>query len=390
MENRMSRSGRPRNTAGALYQRAGSAFWWIRYRDREGGITKESTGLTDREEAERFLRDRLDARDEGKLASVLAGKNLTFDAWADWFLERRSRPPFRAAKTHIANLSALKYLRPQFGSLRLSDVTPEAIEEYIGKRLQSERRFHTKFGVVHRGKVKPATVHQEFRVLTRIFNVGIKQKRLSVNPCEMVEFPVSVAKSTRKPHYMTASEQEKIELVAPSYLKHVVVIMSEMGLRPYKELLPMRKEHVDLENRFVHIPDSKTLSGEGDMPMSNQAWLAFKQQIEDSPGSDYLFPTPREGGQSPYITNLRKAWIATLKKAGVPYFSLYELRHTFATRLSAGGVADHFVTQMLRQGDASIFKRYSQAKLNMMREALTRLDRKANEHDRTSGTGASN
>ena len=76
---------------------------------------------------------------------------------------------------------------------------------------------------------------------------------------------------------------------------------------------------------------------------------------------------------------MRKAWETTLKKAGVPYFTLYELRHTFATRLSAGGVADHMVTQMLRQGDADVFKLYSQAKLGMMREALTRLDRHANE-----------
>ena len=36
---------------------------------------------------------------------------------------------------------------------------------------------------------------------------------------------------------------------------------------------------------------------------------------------------------------------------------------------------------MLRQGDAEAFKRYSQAKLNMMREALAKLDRRANEHE---------
>jgi integrase len=76
-------------------------------------------------------------------------------------------------------------------------------------------------------------------------------------------------------------------------------------------------------------------------------------------------------------------------RAGAPYFSLYELRHTFATRLSAGGVADHFVTQMLRQGDAGAFKRYNQAKLNMMREAITRLGRKGNEHELNFGTGTS-
>jgi integrase len=77
------------------------------------------------------------------------------------------------------------------------------------------------------------------------------------------------------------------------------------------------------------------------------------------------------------MTNLLKGWAATLKRAGVPYFTLYELRHTFATRLSAGGVADHMVTQMLRQGE--VFKLYSQAKLGMMREALAKLERAANE-----------
>ena len=145
-------------------------------------------------------------------------------------------------------------------------------------------------------------------MLTRIFNVVVKQKRLTVNPCTMVEFPVSVKKTTRKPHYMMASEQEKIEFAAPDYLRHVVVIMSEMGLRPYKELMPMRKEHVDMENRLVHIPDSKTQSGEGDMPMTELAWQVFKQQIEQTSGSEYLFPSPRQTGRKPHITNLRKAW----------------------------------------------------------------------------------
>ena|SRR6266850_8387246 len=44
------------------------------------------------------------------------------------------------------------------------------------------------------------------------------------------------------------------------------------------------------------------------------------------------------------------------------------LRSTYATRLSAGGVADESVTQLLRQGDAKVFKKYSQMKLQMKRE----------------------
>jgi hypothetical protein len=58
-----------------------------------------------------------------------------------------------------------------------------------------------------------------------------------------------------------------------------------------------------------------------------------------------------------------------------PYFRIYDLRSTYATRLSARGVADEWLTQLLRQGDAKVFKKCSQ----MKREALQKLNWKANE-----------
>lgn len=166
--------------------------------------------------------------------------------------------------------------------------------------------------------------------------------------------------------------------------------MTEIGLRPFKELLPMKKSQVDLENSFVNLSDSKTINGIGDMPITELAHQAFKFQIDSTPVSEYLFPTPSKRAKKPYITSLRKIWEKTLRRARVPYFPLYHLRHTFATRLSAGGVADHFVTQMLRQGDSRVFKRYSQAKLMMRREALAKLDRQANEHAASFSTAAPN
>jgi hypothetical protein len=56
-----------------------------------------------------------------------------------------------------------------------------------------------------------------------------------------------------------------------------------------------------------------------------------------------------------------------------------DLRSTYATRLSAGGVADEWVTQLLRQSDAEVFKKYSQMELQMKRDALQKLNRAANE-----------
>jgi hypothetical protein len=46
---------------------------------------------------------------------------------------------------------------------------------------------------------------------------------------------------------------------------------------------------------------------------------------------------------------LKTVWHAALRRAKVPYFRICDLRSTYATRLSAGGVADEWVTQLLRQ-----------------------------------------
>jgi len=84
-------------------------------------------------------------------------------------------------------------------------------------------------------------------------------------------------------------------------------------------------------------------------------------------------------------STFKTVWSKTLRRAKVPYFRIYDLRSTYATRLSAGGVADEWVTQMLRQGDAQVFKKYSQMKLQMKREALEKLNRRASEMAPTTG-----
>ena len=42
-------------------------------------------------------------------------------------------------------------------------------------------------------------------------------------------------------------------------------------------------------------------------------------------------------------------------------------------------MSDEWVTQMLRQGDAQVMKKYSQMKLQMKRKALEKLNRLAGE-----------
>ena len=223
--------------------------------------------------------------------------------------------------------------------------------------------------------LKATTVHQEFRVLRRIINVAVKKKLCPANPCSAVEVPTSL-RGLFRPHYVTWSEQQRIEAFAPPYLANVIRIITETGLRVYKELTPMRKDQVDLA-KVVWIPESKTPNGVSEVSLTEIAVRAFRSQVQISGTGPWLFPC--EDSPCGYQQSFKKIWCTTLRRAEIPYFRLYDLRSTYATRLSAGGVADEWVTQLLRQGDSMVFKKYSQMKLQMKREALQKLNRQANE-----------
>lgn len=367
---------RARRYDGVVYPRQGTNIWWIRYWDRSGVPRRESTHTTDWQEAQTKLRERLQARDDNVLDVVKKGETLSYGQWADFFLENYSKPPVRAEKTHATNTRCVNHLKSAFGARLLVDMTADSIELYLRDRLRRRVRIKNSQGYRETTLLKPTTVHQEFRVLRRMLNVAVRKKFLLCNPCAGVEFPVMV-KGLFRPHYVTWSEQIRIESHGPSYLANIVRIITETGLRIYKELMPMKKENVDLDNSVVWIPDSKTPNGIAEVPLTPLAIQAFQRQIAISGNGPFLFPSERN--PSGYHKNVRRTWQRTLARAKVPYFRIYDLRSTYATRLSAGGVADEWVTQMLRQGDAQVFKKYSQMKLQMKREALEKMNRQANE-----------
>ena len=235
---------------GVVYRRTGTQIWWIRYRDRQGIARRESSLTADWDEANKKLRERLQARDDNLLEVVRKGETLAYGQWADFFLENYSNPPVRAGKTHEANERCTKHLKAAFGASRLVDITADSIDLYLRDRLRQRVRVKAKLGYKLLGAIKPTTIHQEFRVLRRMLNVAVHKKLLAANPCSGVEFPVTV-KGLFRPHYVAWSEQKKIECSGPQYLRNVIQIITETGLRIYRELTPMRKDQVDLQNAVV-------------------------------------------------------------------------------------------------------------------------------------------
>ena len=131
---------KPRKQDGVVYSRKDGKILWIRYRDRNGKPCRESTQTEDWQEANRKLRERLQARDGNLLEAIRKGEALDFGEWVDSFLENYSKPPIRAHKTHEAYLRCATHLKAAFPGRRLMEITADAIEDYRRRRLPQRGR----------------------------------------------------------------------------------------------------------------------------------------------------------------------------------------------------------------------------------------------------------
>jgi hypothetical protein len=179
---------RPRKHDAVVYRRNQSQFWWMRYWDRADQSREEPTRTADWKEAQQKLRERLQARDDNVLEIVHKGERTTVREWAELFLENYSKPLLRSEKTHESHQRAIKHLLQVFGSRKLTDLSADMIEGYLRTRLPARVRRKTRSGVIEKGVVKAATVHQEFRVFRRMLNVAVRKRLLPSNPCWGVEF----------------------------------------------------------------------------------------------------------------------------------------------------------------------------------------------------------
>lgn len=248
----------------------------------------------------------------------------------------------------------------------IGDISAEDIELYLRRRLQVRVQFKKADGVVQKDRFKPATVHQDLRVLRRMLNVAVRKKLLPANPCAGAELPVKV-KGLFRPHYVSWSEQQRIEFTGAR-------VHAEYHPNHHRDRSPgVQGTDADEEGtsrcgeRCGLDPGLEAPNGIAEAPLTDLAIAAFREHIRIAGTGCWLFSS--DENSTGHQKTLKTAWHATLRRAKVPYFRPYDPRSTYTTRLSAGGVADECSTQLLRQGDAKVFKKNSQMKLQMKREA---------------------
>ena len=113
-----------------------------------------------------------------------------------------------------------------------------------------------------------------------------------------------------------------------------LILLVQTGGRTYTEGLLLRWDQIDLDNLLIYLSGSlKTDESAQPIPLTRLACEVLREwRRQQGSQSPYVFPSPRDPNKP--IRSVRRAWKTTLKRAGVSYFPIYNLRHTFCTRLS--------------------------------------------------------
>jgi len=278
----------------------------------------------------------------------------TFEEWANQFL-----PTVPHLKTRSRYTSSVNNMQARFGKMRLSQITPDLIEDFKEKRLA--------------GGVRPATVNRDLAVLRRMLRLAERKRFIARSPFAEVEL-LEERSARRKPHIATFEEEERILMVADPHIRALMVLLLETGLRPNREALALKWDDIDFSNGSIKVRESKTQAGIRNVPLSARckAELQRWRKLGGPQISQYVFPNMRDVARP--LKDIRRSWAKALKAAKMEYFWIYNLRHTFASRLSAAGVSDLFVAQMIGHSSPSIVQTYAKAIDEYKREAICKLE----------------
>ena len=348
-----------------LFKRSDSRFWWMGY-TLNGEHYYQSTKTTSKELALRVWKHRESEIVLGLFRVGWEGERITFGRLCDEF--ERSHFPSLSQSTVNGYRVYLKSLKAFFAERKLPDLTVHLIERYRDERRQQKLRFSNK-------KLKGATVNRELEVLKCILDLAVQRKYIPENPAVAVKhFNELRERPVRR--MLTVEEEQRIMEVAPPYLRVAIILLSQTGGRTYSEGFSLRWDQVDFENKVIRMDNNvKTAGSSEPVPLSELACgtlLAWRK--EQGSSSRFVFPSPRFSDRP--IGTVKTIWTSTLKRAGVPHFPIYNLRHVFCTRLSAIA-SDAVVQRAMRHTSPETKRRYQLGMANQVREAVEKSNKSA-------------
>jgi integrase len=372
--------------AGQIIKR-GDKTWVVRiFRGRDGKGKRRYLNKTIRgtkKNADTYLSKTLTEISAGTF--VESSPDTVEDYLKKW-LETAAKPRLRDNTYKEYEGLIERYVKPQLGAMRLSDMRPLDIQN-----------FYT--GLSEK-KLSPRTVRFTHSVLTSAFKQAVRWRMLAQNPCNSVDLP---RKAGAEMQALTPAEAARFLNEASSDRWNTLFVLAlATGLRP-SEYLGLKWQDIDLEQGVINVQRSlhwrsyktgdwyfsepKTPRSSRRIPLPASVSRALinhkRHQGEErlKAGADYksldlVFATG-EGQPLIRLNVVQKHFKPILERAKLPLtLRLYDLRHSCATLLLAANENPKVVSERL--GHASItltMDTYSHVMPDMQQGASDKLER---------------
>ena len=227
-------------------------------------------------------------------------------------------------------------------------------------------------GLMEKLSYKQTEANKVFSVLRKMFNMaevwGYRPD--GTNPCRHVPmFPAG--KST---HLISDEEMgnlfRQLDKIESEGLENYVI---PLGIRLQFEFAGRRSEiialewnWVDLQNRRVVWPDSKT--GGMSKPMSEEAYRLLSTAPRQE-GSRYVLPSPSHAGKHLTTGEYYGGWSRALKAAGATHVGTHGIRHRSATDIANSGIPVKVGMALTAHKTVAMFMRYVHTEDDPVRQA---------------------
>jgi integrase len=348
-----------------LYKKKKSPYWWMSYMVNDGQVW-ESTKTTSRPVAVQIWKMREAQIALGKFKVGWPGKRIEFQEICKEF-----------EQSHFAGISEgtikgyrayLRKLKAFFEGFVLTRITPKLVEEYRDHRRQQP-------SIRYKGRtLKGATVNRELECLTCVLDLAVRREYIPENPARGVKHFNELRERPHK-QMLTVDQENSILKSAPPHLRVGIILLVQTGGRTYSEGFRLRWDQVDWEHRLIRLGnDVKTAGSSEPLPLSDLAFRVLRGWKEElGSTSPYIFPSPSKPGHP--IRSVKTAWKATLRRAGVPHFPIYNLRHAFCTRLS-WVAPDAVIQRAMRHTSPETKRHYQLGMVEQVREAMERANQR--------------
>lgn len=238
----------------------------------------------------------------------------------------------------------------------LSDITPKLVDQWRNKEI--------------RKGIQPQTINHATAILKGVISKAFKWDVISIN--QLAGYSTLKVDKGGVVRWLSPEEEKNLYLTIykrTDQIRTIIILMLNTGARKM-EVLSLRWSNIDLENRTLtyKADDTKTAQTRK-IPLNDRA-IRELERWKLLSKSEFLFPSNSESG---HVRNMSQTWYGVRDKVGLKNFRLYDLRHSFASKLVMHGIDLYTVSKLLGHSDISMTQVYAHLSHDHLTQAVAVL-----------------